>query len=111
MKLETGLPVYDYSLNQPSQRSSRNAVLALLAFILCAISSQFLPTLGWIVTSMSLVEQNLCPQVSALNPFQHAELHNALNQTFGTPEFRNKAVDWLSKLVQIPCAPILRRLC
>jgi hypothetical protein len=43
-----------------------------------------------------------CPQVDALTPQATADLWDSLNAKISTPEFKAKAIKWLSGAVRIP---------
>ncbi|KAI6117458.1 hypothetical protein EV401DRAFT_1969446 [Pisolithus croceorrhizus] len=46
--------------------------------------------------------ENVCPQVPELIPKRNFDIWERLSATYQTDSFRSKAVDWLSKAVQIP---------
>jgi len=47
-------------------------------------------------------EAQTCPQVDALTPQATADLWDSLNAKMSTPEFKAKAIKWLSGAVRIP---------
>ena len=48
----------------------------------------------------------LCPQAEELLPLENRDVWNELGQTFKSPEFRQRAVDYLGGAVRVPYATL-----
>lgn len=46
--------------------------------------------------------KELCPQTKALVPSKHKELWEMVGASYDSPEFKDKAVEWLGGAVKIP---------
>ena len=47
-------------------------------------------------------DKNLCPQFDVLTPEKNRLVWEALGNTYGTEEFKLRAVDWLAGAVKVP---------
>lgn len=54
----------------------------------------------------------LCPQTKDLLPIENLDIWSEVGQTLKSPEFRQRAVDYLGGAVRVPCAtvPVLYHL-
>jgi len=48
------------------------------------------------------IPKSLCPQAAELVPTKNAQVWKDLTQTFGTNNFKTRAIDWLGDAVRIP---------
>lgn len=46
--------------------------------------------------------ESLCPQAVELTPQKNEKFWQILNNTFGTDDFRIRAIDWLGGAVRVP---------
>lgn len=43
-----------------------------------------------------------CPQTDPLTPKRNEDIWDALSETYGSDEFKNRAIDWLGGAVRVP---------
>ncbi|OJA18441.1 hypothetical protein AZE42_05816, partial [Rhizopogon vesiculosus] len=96
------------SQNYRRQRSSlRSKALSFACFLsLALLAHRFWPYLTSAVFSadsrLSVDEDSMCPQVSAISPSNYASLIDSLDEEYGTKEFKLKAYESLGAAVRIP---------
>lgn len=82
------------------------AVLGSLALVQTAnqagLSGSLLATFGSFTTEAS--REELCPQEGALYPHKEYALFQSLTDSYGTEEFKARAIDWVSSLGLLCCA-------
>lgn len=80
--------------------------LSLVTLSIWSLSSR-LPSL-WIhgasLTAPSQLDSSdLCPQATVITPKKHILIWESLLKESTTEEYKEKAVEWLSGAIQIPC--------
>jgi Gly-Xaa carboxypeptidase len=95
------------TLPKPSRKSNFKALLNVLTLALIAGvigTAAFRGGLWFGRKDLSSVEtfHGACEQEDVLLPQKHNQLWTNLTATFGSRDYRSKAITWLSEAVQVP---------